>query len=112
MRLRPAGRSCKGPLLALVAVYLSALFAGFLAPYDPTTQSRDFAFVPPTHVQWIDPSGTFHWRPFVYEGGRSYPIRFFVRGAPYRVARVLSGERHLLGVDEPATLFLLGTDGF
>jgi peptide/nickel transport system permease protein len=112
MRLRHAGRSYKGPLLTLVAIYLSAIFAGFLAPYDPTSQSRDFAFVPPTQLHWSDPSGVFHWRPLVYDGGRAYPIRFFVRGAPYRIAHVFSGERHLLGVDEPATLFLLGTDGF
>ena len=112
MRPRHAGRNYKVPLLALVAVYLSAIFAGFLAPYDPSTQSRDFAFVPPTRVHWIDRSGSIHVRPFVYNGERLYPIRFFVRGAPYRVAGLFSSDRHLIGVDQPATLFLLGTDGF
>ncbi len=112
MRPRHAGRNYRVPLLALVAVYLSAIFAGFLAPYDPSTQSRDFAFVPPTRVHWSDQSGSIHARPFVSDGERSYPIRFFVRGAPYRVAGLFSSDRHLIGVDQPAMLFLLGTDGF
>jgi len=112
MRPRHAGRNYKVPFLALVAVYLSAVFAGFLAPYDPSTQSRDFAFVPPTRVHWSDPSGRISVRPFVYDAQREYPIRFFVRGAPYRVAGVFASDRHLIGVDQPATLFLLGTDGF
>ena len=101
MRPRHAGRNYKVPFLALAAVYLSAVFAGFLAPYDPSTQSRDFAFVPPTRVHWIDPSGRIYARPFVYDGERLYPIRFFVRGAPYRVAGVFASDRHLIGVEQP-----------
>jgi peptide/nickel transport system permease protein len=112
MRPRPAGRNDKVLLAALAAIYLSAVFAGFLAPYDPSTQQRDFAFVPPTGLHWVEPSGTIHLRPFVYQDGRAYPVRFFARGAPYRIGGVLAGERHLIGVDAPATLFLLGTDGF
>jgi peptide/nickel transport system permease protein len=112
MRPSPAARHYKLPLLALAAVYVSAVFAGFLAPYDPSTQSRDFAFLPPAHVHWSDVSGRMHWRPSVGDDGRPYPIRFFVRGASYRVAGLFSSDRHLIGVDEPARLFLLGTDGF
>jgi len=111
-RPHPAGRNYHVMLLALVVVYLAAIFAGFLAPYDPSAQSRDFAFVPPAGLHWIDMSGAVHLRPFVYQEGRPYPLRFFVRGAPYRIARLFSSQRHLLGVDAPAALFLLGTDGF
>jgi peptide/nickel transport system permease protein len=111
-RPQPAGRSYQVALVALGVVYLAAIFAGFLAPYDPSTQSRDLAFVPPTGLHWVDMSGTIHLRPFVYEDGRSYPLRFFVRGAPYRVGRFFQSERHLFGVDEPAMLLLLGSDGF
>src|SRR5262249_53282618 len=49
-----------------------------------------------------------------YEEDRSrpYPVRFFVRGAPYRIAGVVDADRHLFGVDAPATLFLFGSDQF
>ena len=106
------GRNHHVALLALAGIYVTAICAGFFAPYDPSTQSRDLAFVPPTGLHWVDMSGTVHLRPFVYQGGRAYPVRFFVRGAPYRIGRFVQGERHLLGVDAPAMLFLLGTDGF
>jgi len=112
MQSRLPDRHYTLPLAALVVVYLAAIFAGFLAPYDPSTQSRDLAFVPPTAVRWVDRSGAIHLRPFVYDGERPYPIRFLVRGAPYRIGRLFSSERHLFGVDAPAVLFLLGTDGF
>ena len=88
-------------LLALLGlVYLSAITAGFLAPDDPITQNRDLAFVPPTRLHFVDATGRLHLRPFVYEltrpsgtveeygedQRREYPVRFFVRGARYRVA--------------------------
>src|SRR5258705_3568055 len=114
MTARPqrAGRNYQVALFALVVVYLAAVFAGFLAPYDPSTQSRDLAFVPPTGLHWLDMSAPIHLRPFVYEDGRSYPLRFFVKGAPYRVGRFCQSDRHLFGVDEPAMLLLIGSDGF
>src|SRR5258705_3391396 len=114
MTARPqrAGRNHQVALFALVVVYLAAICAGFIAPYDPSTQSRDLAFAPRPGLHWVDMSGTIHLRPFVYEDGRSYPLRFFVRGAPYRVGRLFQSDRHLFGVDEPAMLLLLGSDGF
>ena len=42
---------------------------------------------------------------------RPYPLRFLVTGAPYRVAGLVPARTHLLGVEEPARLFLLGSDG-
>jgi peptide/nickel transport system permease protein len=41
-----------------------------------------------------------------------YPIRFLVPGAPYRLAEVFSGRRHLFGVDNPGHVFLMGTDEY
>jgi peptide/nickel transport system permease protein len=110
-------------LLALV--YLSTVFAGFLSPDDPTAQHRDLSFAPPTRLHFIDAAGQLHLRPFVYVLARSAgdegyaedrsrlsPVRFFVRGAPYRVAGTFSADRHLFGAEAPGRLFLLGTDDF
>jgi len=105
-------RSYKGALIALIALYVSTIFAGFLAPYDPAAQVRELAFNPPTRLHVVDSTGRLHLRPFVYELERPYPVRVFVRGARYRIAWLFVSDRHLFGTDAPAHLFLLGTDGF
>jgi peptide/nickel transport system permease protein len=115
------------PALCLLGlVYVSTILAGFLAPYDPVAQNRDLSFASPTRLHFLDPTGTLHLRPFVYarairsgtideyeeDRSRIYFVRFFVRGAPYRIAGLFSGDRHLFGSDSPARLFLLGSDQF
>jgi peptide/nickel transport system permease protein len=113
-------------LVLLGAVHLSTLLAGFLAPDDPLAQNRDLAFAPPTRLHFVDPAGRLHLRPFVYgvahpsgafEGyaedpSRVYPLRFFVRGAPYRISALFRGDRHLFGTDSPTRLFLFGSDNY
>ena len=109
----------------LALVYLSAVFAGFVAPYDPTTQHRDLAFVPPTRIHFVDDSGRLQLRPFVYAmtlsstGGavtedrsRPYPLRLVVRGARYRVAGLVDSDWHLFGTESPTPFFLFGSDDF
>lgn len=110
-------RKLRIAILALVAVHASVIFAGFFAPCSPTEQHRELAYVPPMHLHLIDAEGHLHVHPFVYapiaiEGDgfqygedrtKAYPIRVFVRNA--------TGS-HLLGVDQPGTLFLAGTDGY
>jgi hypothetical protein len=50
-------------LIALLAIlHLALLFAGFFAPYDPTTQNRELPYAPPTRVHFKDSLG-FHLRP-------------------------------------------------
>src|SRR5688572_2628860 len=123
---RGHGRSYRLVLGLLGVVYVSTIFAGFLAPDDPATQNRDLAFAPPTRLHFVDPTGRLHLRPFVYgvarpSGGfdeyaedrsRIYPVRFFVRGAPYRIAGLVPGDRHLFGTDSPTRLFLFGSDNY
>ena len=122
---RDPGRSFRLVLSLLVLVYLSAVFAGFLAPDDPATQNRDLSFAPPTRVHFVDGTRRLHVRPFVYGLARSedsegyaedrsriYPVRFFVRGAPYRVAGIFGADRHLFGTDSPGRLFLIGSDEY
>ena len=43
---------------------------------------------------------------------RSYPVRFFVRGARYRIAGLVESDWHLFGTDSPTPLFLFGSDDF
>ena len=111
------------PAALLVAVHLSALGADFLAAYSPNEQNRTMPYAPPSRARFVDAEGRPHLRPFVYRlveasaGGyeedrsRAYPIRFLVRDAPSGFPR-RTARLHLFGVDEPARVFLLGTDGF
>lgn len=110
----------------LVVFHLAVLFAGFFAPYDFAAQNRDFAYAPPTRVHFIDARGRFHLRPFVYglryapeapsgfapDFTQPYPLRFFARGAPYRVAGLFSASLHLFEVDRPGRIFVLGSDAY
>lgn len=110
----------------LIVLYLMALFADFLAPYSLDFADRAKFYHPPTVPRLIDNQGRFHLRPFVYDTKlldpglrtfeedrtRVYPIRFFVAGEPYKLLWVIPTRIHLLGVDEPARLFFMGTDGF
>lgn len=110
----------------LIAVHGVVLCAGFFAPYDVATQNRDVPFAPPTRLRLIDAQGNFHFRPFVYmwapragrfgeyeeDRSRAYPVRFFVLGAPYRVIGLMTSRIHVLGAEEPARVFLLGSDAY
>ncbi len=110
--------------LCLVAAHLVAVFAGFIAPYDYARQNRDSPYAPPTRVHFVDRQGELHLVPFVYGrrpavDGRGYvevpseryPLRLFARGDEYRLLGLFRGSRHLLSVDAPGRLFLMGTDG-
>lgn len=109
----------------LASIHLAALGAGFLAPYSPVEQNRTMPYAPPTRIHFVDGDGRFHARPFVYatleqdgvpgayteDRSHRHPVRFLVKGAPYVLAGVVPGRTHLIGVEEPARVFLLGTDG-
>jgi peptide/nickel transport system permease protein len=88
-------------LATLALVYLFILMSGFFAPYDPSQQNRSLTLVPPSHIH-------FALQPFIYaekmrgeqyeeDQSKAFPIHFLFQG-------------HLFGVDEPARLFLLGSD--
>jgi peptide/nickel transport system permease protein len=114
-------------LLGLLAfVYLVVLAAGFVAPYDPLAQDREFPYAPPTRLRFTDATGRWHLRPFAYrlarrtdaighyeeDRNRAYPIRVFVRGAPYEIAGLFVFDRHLFGTESPTRVFVLGTDEY
>jgi peptide/nickel transport system permease protein len=101
----------RAALLFLAALHLAVALAGFLAPYDYADQHRDYPYAPPARLHFVDGAERFHFRPFVYAlapdgaGGyredtaRAYSVRFLF-------------HRRLFGVDQPATIFLCGSDGY
>lgn len=112
-------------LYTLAVLYISAVLAGFIAPYKYDNAAHDFPFYPPmiTRIHLFDERGEFT-RPFVYgiipddptlatyhyDFEKKYPLRFFVRGESYHILWIIRSDIHLFGVDEPGRIFLFGSD--
>ncbi len=112
----------------LVLVIAAVVFmANFIAPYNYTTQNRDFSNAPPTRIHFTDEDGLT--RPYVYgtkkeyneyyekvyveDKSEKYPIKLFVRGEKYSFWGLFESRTHLFGTGtEEAPLFLFGTDKF
>ncbi len=113
--------------LVIVALYVVALLCEVLAPYDSQSRQVGYSYAPPQAVHFFDSGHGLYFRPFVHglKGDRhpvthrkiyvddrekAYPIRFFVRGEPYKLWGLIPMDLHVIGVEQPGTLFLLGTD--
>lgn len=109
--------------IILIALYAMALFADFLAPYSLDFSDRTKFFHPPVLPRFVDVEGRLS-RPFAYntalvdpglrifkpDTSKKYPVKFLVPGEPYRLLWLIPTRVHLFGVDEPARIFLMGTD--
>lgn len=113
----------------LIGFYSVALLAEFAAPYDPEGMFIQYKMAPPTRIHIRDAEGRFHL-PFVYKIVRErdpetlqnlyeedttvrYPIRFFVRGTPYKFWGRWPCDLHLFGLlvpHEEQGVHLLGSD--
>ena len=115
----------------LILMYIVTIFAGFLAPYG-INEYRRFPITqyhPPIKIHWTNPETGKLTRPFVYitksqrdpktrqrvyieDTSKEYPIKFFVRRpeASYKILGLFKSDLHLFGVDEPARVFLWGTN--
>lgn len=114
-------------MTVLTILYLIAIFAEFVSPYDPLRRHKDYLAYPPTTIHIRDPNGQLRM-PFVYgtkmerdpvtfrpvykeDTTTIYPIGLFVRGDPYKFWGLFPTDVHLFGSGgENAPLFILGTD--
>lgn len=113
--------------LVIIFLYSLAVFAEFYSVNDHHKRHVKYAKAPPHTVRFIDEEGNFHLNPFIYDMTQKldmdtlkriytedrttrYPIRFFVRGEPYKLLGLIDSDIHLMGVDEPAVFFPFGTD--
>jgi peptide/nickel transport system permease protein len=107
----------------IVLFYLTALCAGFLAPYQTDQRFVEFLYAPPQAIHFDLRTGFYvaavirHLDPdtllttYAVDPGRKIPVHFFVRGAPYRLFGLLPADVHLFGAGEvDMGVFLLGTD--
>ncbi len=107
-------------------VHGAILFAGYLVPYDPSAQDREYPFAPPTRLHFVDSRGRFHLRPFVYRIARhpeasdrykedtaeTFSLSFFANHDAVEENSGTGSRHHLFSVKMPGRIFLLGTDEF
>src|SRR5947208_14389672 len=111
-------------LSVLALLHLAVLVPGFFASYDPAEQVRSLSFAPPTAIHFKAHDGSWRLRPFIYsvtatndgnyaeQSGPEYPLRFFVRAAPFRLFGIIPCATHLIGVDAQANFLLIGADRY
>jgi peptide/nickel transport system permease protein len=115
--------------VVIIILYLVALFAEFVAPYNPELFFPKYKLSPPTKIHMRDTEGNWHM-PFVYRTVRTrdaetlksiytpdtsvrYPIQFFVRGGEYMMWGLIPSNMHMFGLPVPHEeqgVFLLGAD--
>lgn len=113
--------------VVLILFYLVAIFAPALAYVDPELSEAQRGLMPPQKVYWLD-DGKLSPHIYAVKGARDpktfkrvyvndpetkIPLRFFVKGFPYKLLGLVPGDIHLLGVEGAPieeSLFLLGTD--
>ncbi len=121
-RLRRNRTAMLGGLL-LLFLYTLTLFGSFFAIRDPAKLDYNVASHHPTVPRFVDENGKFHFRPFVYKmemvdlerqvweyTTEKYPLRFFVKGDPYKLWWIFDTNIHFVGVDEGGLFAPLGTD--
>lgn len=115
--------------VVVILLYLIAIFAEFVAPYDPEQYFIQYKLVPPTPVHFIDSQGQLRG-PFVYkivqardpktlrssyteDTSTIYPIGLFEKGSPYKLWGLIPMDVHLFGLKVAHSeqgLFLAGAD--
>ena len=109
----------------LLAGYATIPCVEFLSPYALRSRHPDSVYFPPQRVHFFHEGRVIG--PFVYghtmsinmdnlkreyreDRSRLYRVRLFAQGEPYFMWGLWRFNRHLFGVEEGGTLFLLGTD--
>ena len=113
----------------VLAIYLVAIFADFLAPFSSEYYQGRYAYAPPQSLHlFVEDEGGLHFLPhvngyktdvdpvsfrrtFVPDPEQMVPVRFFARGDSYHLLGLIPTDIHLLGPENPRDpMFLFGAD--
>lgn len=113
----------------VLLIYIVALFCEFLAPGLPDAHSRNFLYAPPQKLRLrVETEAGPRWqlhvngytvfmnrealrREFTLNPDHIIPVRFFAKGAPYKMWGLFEMERRLIGpVDPTEPFYLFGAD--
>jgi peptide/nickel transport system permease protein len=111
--------------VVIVAFYVVAAFANFLAPYDADQRFDQAVYVPPQPIYLVDDGKIYPHvlgltertdpetlrRFYEPDPTNKIPIHFFVVGEPYRLLGLFPTSIHLYGIaDTDFGVFIFGTD--
>ncbi|GAB4515814.1 MAG: ABC transporter permease [Anaerolineae bacterium] len=115
--------------IVTILIYLVAAFAEFLAPFPSDMYAAKYTYAPPQALHFIDRTEEgIRIRPYVYgykvevdpvalrrtfviDESVKYPVRFFGKGAPYKLWGLIESDIHLIVPEDPtAPMYLLGAD--
>lgn len=113
----------------VILIYLIALFAEFLAPFPSDQYAVKYTYAPPQglhlfertreglrlnphvvgYISKVDPVALR--RTFEIDHSQIIPIRFFVKGEPYKLFGLIPASVRLLGpVDKNQPMYIFGAD--
>ncbi|MBN2470607.1 MAG: ABC transporter permease [Anaerolineae bacterium] len=108
--------------VVILIFYLTALFGDFIAPYSLSQRFGEYIYMQPQAVHLFHEGRLM---PHVYDMDVAFdqnfsriytpnpeeviPLKFFVRGEPYKILGLIETDIHLFGTDE-GIVALLGTD--
>ncbi len=121
LKTRPLGMAS---LIVLTILYLVMIFAEFVAPY-PAGKTFDRNSYHPANLQLTSKGlvareyrvinqSTWQYAR-ISDEGYSHPVKFFVKGSPYKLLGVIPTDIHLFGTEPTADgtiypVYLLGAD--
>ncbi len=112
--------------IIIILIYLIAIFADFLAPFDPTMTNSNYLYAPPQAPHfWLNQGqlGAYVYgvtsqvdpialrRTFVLDPKQMIPLQFFGKGWSYKLLGFIKTDIHLFtpaNSDQP--VYLLGAD--
>ena len=117
-------------LWIVIAFYLVAMFAEFLAPTDPSAYSARYTYAPPQGIHFISTNEDGSWafgpyvngyksevdpkamrRVFVIDPEEIIPLQLFAPSKPYNLMGFIPMTVKLFGVSDPkAPLYIMGAD--
>ena len=111
--------------VVVILIYLTALFAEFVAPFTPDAFDADYTYAPPQRLHFFDEDGFGLYvygyssklneetlvRTFQVDESKKVPVRLFAQGNTYKLWGLFESDRHLIGpVEKGEPMYLLGAN--
>lgn len=105
-------------VIFLALMYLTMIFAEFVAPYSPTLTFEENTFHPANlrltkeglAAREAKAISMINWK-YAFVKGSEVKVRFFAKGEAYKLLGLIPCSRHLFGTQDPSRpVYILGAD--